>query len=141
MPSPRKIAAAGVVGAAVLAACLILPALGRLATVDGTAPAAAILGVPLAAVLAGTGMRHYGPGRAVAVALAVTAVALAATGALSLVVAVSALNGSSTTLAAGVFLLGTPVTLVLALGFLALQLVPARTDDRLAIPATGNRIA
>lgn len=141
MPSTRKTAAAGVLAAAMLASCLIVPALSRFSAADGSATAAAILGIPIAAVLAGTGMRHYGPLRALAVAFVVTAATVAVAGASSLVVAASALSGPTTTLAAGVVLLGAPVALELALGFLALQLVPTRSGTRLTLSATGNRIA
>src|SRR5581483_8894615 len=70
----RKIAVAGVLASAVLAACLVFPAVHQLSTVEGTWLAAAIFCLPTAAVLAATGYRHYGLARSVGVAVAVTLV-------------------------------------------------------------------
>ena len=133
----------GVIVAAVVASCLILPAMGKLATLDGTWLAAAIVGLPTVAVLVATGYRHYGLGRSVAVAVMVMTIALLASWVFSVFVMAAALGGSTTTLAMGVLLYGIPAAIVAALGLLALKLVPARSQssDRLTLFATGNRAA
>lgn len=106
----RKITIVGVFVAAVLAACLVVPAFGQVVSLEGTWLAAAILGVPTAAVLTATGYRHYGLGRGLSVAV---------------------LGGSATSLVMGAVLYGVPALVVLGLGLLALWLVPARsTTDR-----------
>lgn len=140
---PDKLAAAGVVVAAVLASCLILPAMTRLATVQGTWLAAAILGIPTAAVLFTTGYLHYGPGRSAAVAGGVTIIALAASWVFSVLVVAFALGGSTTSMATGVLLYAVPAVIVGLLGFAALKLVPARpaASNRLTISVPGNRAA
>jgi hypothetical protein len=139
----RKVAIAGIVVAAVLASCLILPAMGRLGTLDGTWLAAAILGLPTVAVLVATGYRYYGLGRSVAVAVVVVAITLVASGVFSVFVVASALGGSTTTMAMGVLLYGIPAVLVVVLGLLALKLVPPRSavEHRLSTSAAGNRSA
>lgn len=133
----------GVIVAAVLASCLILPAMGKLATLEGTWLAAAIVGIPTVAVLVATGYRHYGLGRSVAVAVVVMTIAMFASWVFSVSVVAAALGGSTTTLAMGVLLYGIPAAIVAALGLLALKLVPARSpsSDRLTIFTTGNRAA
>jgi hypothetical protein len=124
----RKVAVAGIAVAAVLTACLILPAMGRLATLDGTRTAAAILGLPTVAVLVATGSRHYGLGRSIAVAVVVMAVTLVASWVLSVFVVASALGGSTTTMAMGVLLYAVPVALVVGLGcWRSSSCRPART--------------
>lgn len=67
----RKIAVGGVLVTAVLAACLTLPAIDQLSTIEGTWLAAAMLCLPTAAVLIATRDRHYGLVRSIVVALAV----------------------------------------------------------------------
>nr|WP_090338610.1 hypothetical protein [Mycolicibacterium malmesburyense]CRL66564.1 hypothetical protein CPGR_00017 [Mycolicibacterium malmesburyense] len=139
----RELAIAGVLVAAVLASCLILPAMGRLTTFDGTWAAAAILGIPTVTVLVVTGYRHYGLARSVAVAMAVMSIALIASLVFSVFVVASAMSGSATTLAMGVFLYGIPAAIVVSLGLLALKLVPPRHPSirRLTAPAAGNPAA
>lgn len=122
----RKLAIAGVIIAAVLSACLVLPAMRNLATVDGTWLAAAIMGLPTVAVLIATGYRHYGLGRSVAVAVVVTVVTMVVSWIFSVLVLASALSGSSTSLAMGVLLYAIPAVLVVVLGMLALAVVPPR---------------
>ncbi|OBI84641.1 hypothetical protein [Mycobacterium sp. E740] len=138
-----KLALAGVVVAAVLASCLVLPAMSRLATFEGTWLAAAILGVPTAVVLFTTGYPHYGSGRSAAVALGVTTITLVASWVFSVLVVASALSGSTTTMATGVLLYGIPAAIVAVLGFAALRLVPGRpaAGNRLTFALTGNRAA
>ncbi|KUI20803.1 hypothetical protein AU193_06620 [Mycobacterium sp. GA-1285] len=139
----REVAIVGVVVAAVLASCLILTTIGRLATLDQTWTAAAILGIPTVAVLTVTGYRHYGPARSVAVAVIVMGIALMASWAFSVHVVAAAMSGSTTTLAMGVLLYGTPALIVAVVGVLALKLVPPRSrpPDRLTTSVTGNRSA
>ncbi|MGE2721937.1 hypothetical protein [Mycolicibacterium celeriflavum] len=139
----RELAIAGVVVAAVLASCLILPAMGRLSTFEGMWTAAAILGVPTVAVLVVTGYRHYGLARSVAVAVVVMGIALIASWVFSVFVVAAAMSGSATTLAMGVLLYGIPAAIVVLLGLLALKLVPPRhpSSHRLATPAAGNPAA
>lgn len=122
----RSIAVAGVLVAAVLAACLIMPAVGQLATLETTWLAAAILGGPTVAVLVLTGYRHYGSVRSVAVAVTVMLV----TGLISWVVTVfafaEAMSGETPGPVIGVVVFGVPALSVLILGLLALRLVPGR---------------
>lgn len=133
----------GVVLAAVLASCLILPTIGRLATLDQIWAAAAILGIPTVAVLTVTGYRYYGPARSMAVAVVVMSVALTASWVFSVYVVAAAMSGSTTTLAMGVLLYGTPALIVAVLGLLALKLVPPRSPsrDRLTTSTAGNPAA
>ncbi len=133
----------GVVLAAVLASCLILPTIGRLATLDQIWAAAAILGIPTVAVLTVTGYRYYGPARSMAVAVVVMSVALIASWVFSVYVVAAAMSGSTTTLAMGVLLYGTPALIVAVLGLLALKLVPPRSPsrDRLTTSTAGNPAA
>jgi uncharacterized oligopeptide transporter (OPT) family protein len=124
----RKIAVAGVLVTAVLAACLTWPAVHQLSTIEGTWLAAAILCLPTVAVLAATGYRHYGWARSVVVAVAIMLV----TGLITWVVAVftvaSAMAGSSVGPALGIFVFGAPALSVIILGLLALRFVPAHSD-------------
>lgn len=122
----HKVALAGIVVAAVLSSCLVLPAMGRLATIEGTWLAAAIFGLPTAAVLVATGYRHYGLGRSIAVAVVVTVITLVASWVFSVVVIAAALGGSTTTMAMGVLLYAIPAVLIVVLGLLALKVVPPR---------------
>lgn len=133
----------GVVVAAVLASCLILPTVGRLATLEHIWAAAAILGIPTVAVLTVTGYRYYGPARSMAVAVVVMSVALLASWVFSVYVVAAAMSGSTTTLAMGVLLYGTPALIVAVLGLLALKLVPPRfpSRDRLTTSTAGNPAA
>ena len=123
----RKVALIGVVVAAVLAACLVVPAFGQVLTLEGTWLAAAIMGVPTAAVLAATGYRHYGYGRGLLVAVVITVLTLAVTWVVSVFVVASALTGSATSIAMGAVLYGVPALAVLILGILALKLLPGRS--------------
>jgi hypothetical protein len=123
----RKVAMAGVFVAAVLAAFLILPAIGQIATLEGTWLAAAILGLPTAAVLAATGYRHYGAARSIAVAVVVVAIALVISWVSSVFVVASALGGTATSVTMGIVLYGVPAAVVVILGLLAHRLVPGRS--------------
>ena len=127
----RKVTIVGVVVAAVLAACLVVPAFGQVVSLEGTWLAAAILGVPTAAVLTATGYRHYGLGRGLLVAVTITVLTLVVTWVVCVYVVAAALSGSATSVVMGAVLYGVPALAVLVLGLLALWLVPARsTTDR-----------
>jgi hypothetical protein len=123
----RKVTIVGVFVAAVLAACLVVPAFGQMLTLEGTWLSAAILGVPTAAVLTLTGYRHYGLGRSLLVAASITVLTLAITWVVSVFVVASALSGSATSVIIGAVLYGVPAVVVVILGLLALRLVPGRS--------------
>ena len=123
----RKVTIVGVFVAAVLAACLVVPAFGQMLTLEGTWLAAAILGVPTAAVLTLTGYRHYGLDRGLLVAVIITVLTLAITWAVSVFVVASALSGSATSVVMGALLYGVPFVAVVIVGLLALRLVPGRS--------------
>lgn len=139
----RKVTIAGVFVAAVLAACLVVPAIGQMVTLEGTWLAAAILGLPTAAVLTLTGYRHYGLGRSLLVAVTITVLTLVITWAVSVFVVASALAGSATSVVMGAVLYGVPAVAVVILGLLALRLVPGHQlpTDRLSTSTPGNRSA
>lgn len=120
----RGLAVAGILGAAVLAAVLLIPGL-RLGA-DQPWLGAVVIIVPTAVLLAATGHRHYGTGRAVAVALVVTVVAGGVSWLVALFTLVKALSGVGVGLAWAILLFVTPAISVLALGALALRVVPPR---------------
>jgi hypothetical protein len=113
---------AGILGAAVVAALLLVPGL----RVGAAQPwlGALIIVVPTAALLTAAGYRYYGFGRALAVALAVTLVAGGVSWLVALFTLVKALSGAGVGLGWSVLLFLTPVVSVLALGALALRVVP-----------------
>ncbi|WP_006246796.1 hypothetical protein [Mycolicibacterium tusciae] len=123
----RKVTIVGVFVAAVLAACLVVPAFGQMLTLEGTWLAAAILGLPTAAVLTLTGYRHYGLARGLLVAVVITVLTVAITWAVSVFVVASALSGSATSAVMGAVLYAVPAVAVVILGLLALRLVPGRS--------------
>jgi hypothetical protein len=139
----RKVTIVGVFVAAVLAACLVVPAFGQMLTLEGTWLSAAILGVPTAAVLTLTGNRYYGLVRSLLVAVTITVLTLAITWAVSVFVVASALGGSATSVVMGAVLYGVPAVAVVILGLLALRLVPGHQlpTDRLSTSTPGNRSA
>jgi len=118
----------GVVVAAVLAACLVVPAFGQVLTLEGTWLAAAMMGVPTAVVLTATGYRHYGFGRGLLVAVVITVLTLVITWVVSVSVVASALSGSATSVVMGAVLFGVPALAVVVLGVLALRVVPGRSS-------------
>lgn len=85
-----------------------------------------VIVVPVAALLTGTGYRHYGLGRALAVALAVTLVAGGISWLVAIYSLVKALSGAGVGLAWAILLFATPIFSVLALGALALRILPPR---------------
>ena len=121
----RKIAVAGVLATAVLAACLTLPAVDQLSTIEGTWLAAAILCLPTAALLTATGYRHYGFARSVGVAVAVMLVTALLTWLVAVFALASAMSGSTIGLAMGTLLLAVPALSVIIGGLLALRLAPS----------------
>ncbi len=118
----RGIALVGVVGAAILAALVLVPGL-RLGVTRPWLGALVII-VPTAALLTATGYRHYGLGRALAIALAVTVVAGGVSWLVAVFTLVKALSGAGIGSVWAVLLFLPPVVSVLALGVLALRVVP-----------------
>jgi hypothetical protein len=123
----RKIAVAGVLVAAVLAASVAMPTIGHLSAPSGWWLAAAIMGLPTAAVLVATGYRHYGWARGAAVAVTIAVITLVVTWAVFVYAFASALSGSAVGPVLGVVIYGTPALTVVVLGLLALKLVPGRS--------------
>jgi hypothetical protein len=125
----RVYAVVGVVVAAIAAAALVMPAARQLGPATGLLTAAAIIGIPVLAVLAVSGAAHYGVLASSVVAVMVAVI----TCVVSLVVAAfafaTALSGSVTGLVLAVVLFGAPALTVLILGLVALRVVPARSGD------------
>lgn len=117
----------GVVVAAVLAACLVVPAFGQVLTLEKTWLAAAMIGVPTAVVLVITGYRYYGFSRSLLVAVVITSLTLVITWVVSVFVVASALSGSATSVVMGAVLYGVPAAAVVVLGLLSLKVVPRRS--------------
>lgn len=124
MADGRRTAVAGIIGAAVLAACLLVP--GMRVGADLPWVGAAIMIVPVAALMTGTGYRHYGLGRSSAVALAVTLVAGGMSWLVAVFTLVKALSGTGVGVVWAILLFATPAISVLALGAVALRILPAR---------------
>ena len=118
----RGVAVAGILGAAVLTALLLVPGL-RLG-VDQPWLGAVVLVVPTAALLTFSGVRHYGLGRAAAVAVVVALLAAGVSWLVAVFTLVKALSGAEVGLAWAILLFLTPVVSVLGLGALALRIVP-----------------
>ena len=121
----RRLAVAGIVGAAVLATLVLVP--GLRVGADWPWLGALVIFAPTATLLAATGFRHYGPGRAVAVAAVVTVVAGGISWLVAVFTLVRALSGAGVELAWAILLFLTPAVSVLALGALALRGVPQRS--------------
>jgi hypothetical protein len=125
----RVYAVVGVVVAAITAAALVMPAARQLGPATGLLTAAAILGIPVLAVLAVSGAAHYGVPASSAVAVVIAVV----TCVVSLVVAAfafaTALSGSVTGVVLAIVLFGAPALTVLILGLVALRVVPARSGN------------
>ncbi|HET6733175.1 hypothetical protein [Mycobacterium sp.] len=124
----HRIALAGVLVTAVLAALLILPSVGRMSTLDGAWQAAAIFGLPTVAVLTVTGYRNYGWARSLAVAVAIMLITGFFSWVVTVFVVASALSGSTIGAGLGIVLYGIPALSVVILGLLALKLVPGRSS-------------
>ena len=118
----RGVVVAGLLGAAVLATLVLVPGL-RIGADQPWVGALVIL-VPTAVMLAATGSRHYGLGRAVVVALGVAVLAGGASWLVAVFTLVRALSGVGVGLVWAILLFLTPAVSVLALGALALRLVP-----------------
>ncbi len=119
---------AGVVGAALLAALLLVPGL-RLG-VDRPWLGAVVLVAPVAVLLTSTGYRHYGLGRAAAVAMVVTLAADAVGWVVAVFTLVKVLSGEGVAPVWAILLSVTPAVSVLVLGVLALRIVPPRSVCR-----------
>ena len=126
MANGRGTAVAGIIGAAVLAACLLVPGM----RVGAGQPwlGATIMTAPVAALLTATGYRHYGLGRALAVALVVTLVSGGVSWLVAIFTLVKALSGASVGLVWAILLFATPIFSVLVLGALALRILPRRSS-------------
>jgi hypothetical protein len=120
----RSLALAGILGAAVLAALVLVP--GLRVGADSPWLGAVVILAPTTALLGATGFRHYGVGRAVAVAAVVAVVAGGVSWLVAVFTLVRALSGSGVGLVWAILLFITPVVSVLALGALALRVVPPR---------------
>lgn len=118
----RGVVVAGLLGAAVLATLVLVPGL-RIGADQPWLGALVIL-VPTVVMLAATGSRHYGLGRAVVVALGVAVLAGGASWLVAVFTLVRALSGVGVGLVWAILLFLTPAVSVLALGALALRLVP-----------------
>lgn len=125
MANTRGTAVAGVIGAAVLAACLLVP--GMWLGADWPWLGAVVIVVPTAALLTATGYRLYGSGRSLAVALAVTLVAGGVSWVVAVFTLVKALSGEGVALVWAILLFATPAVSVLMLGVLALRIVSPRS--------------
>ncbi len=123
----RGLAVAGILGAAVLAALLLVPGL-RLGA-DKPWLGGVVILVPTSAMLAAAGIRHYGVARAVAVGLVVSLVAGCVSWLVAVFTLVRALSGLGVGLVWAILLFLTPVVSVLALGALALRVVPPRSSS------------
>jgi hypothetical protein len=127
MTAPRT-AFAGVIGAAVLAACLLVPGL-RLGAHHPWLGALVLI-LPVAVLLAGTGFHYYGAWRAVAVAVTVTLAAEGVSWAVALFTLVKALSGEGIAPVWAILLFVTPAVSVLLLGAAALRIVrPVRRSS------------
>lgn len=124
----RGIAVAGIVGAAAISVLLLVP--GMRLGVDQPWLGVVVLLAPTAAVLAVTGRLHYGPGRALLVALVVAVLSCCVSWLVALFALVRALSGVGVGLAWGVLLFLTPAVSVLALGLLALKMVAPQSKPR-----------
>jgi Kef-type K+ transport system membrane component KefB len=134
----HTLAVAGVLVAAVLASCLIVPAVGQLATWETTWLAVVIFCVPIGVVLAASGYRHYGWARSVAVAVIVAVIAGVISWVVSVFAVASALSGSATSLVLTIALYAIPGVSVLILGLLALKVVPGRPATDRQFEHTGG---
>jgi hypothetical protein len=121
----RGIAVVGIVGAAGLATLVLVPGL-RLGA-DAPWLGALVILAPTAALLAATGFRHYGLGRAVAVAAVVSVLAGGISWLVAVFTLVRALSGAGVELAWAILLFLTPAVSVLGLGVLALRVVAERS--------------
>ncbi|WP_267306933.1 hypothetical protein [Mycobacterium barrassiae] len=120
----RSLAVAGVVGAAFLATLVLVP--GLRVGADSPWLGALVILAPTATLLAVTGFRHYGIGRAVAAAVVIAVVAGGVSCLVAVFTLVRALSGAGVQLAWAILLFLTPAVSVLALGALALRVVPSR---------------
>jgi hypothetical protein len=135
----RKVAVAGVLVAAILAACVAMPTIGQLSAPSGWWLAAAIMGLPTAAVLVATGYRYYGWARSVAVAVTIAVITLVVTWAVFVYAFAAALSGSTVGPVLGIVIYGTPALTVVVLGLLALKFVPGRATADRQLTQVGSR--
>jgi hypothetical protein len=125
----RVFAVVGVVVAAIAAAALVMPAARQLGPATGSLTAAAILGIPVLAVLALSGAAHYGVVASSVVAVVVAVITCVVSWVVAAFAFATALSGSVTGLVLALVLFGAPALCVLILGLLALRVVPTRSGD------------
>lgn len=128
-PNARRLAIGGVFLAAVLAACLVIPAARQLGASTGWWAATAILGLPTAAVLALTGYRYYGGARSIAIAVVVAVLTCVVSFLVAVFAFASALSGSATGVLLGIVLFGAPALTVVIFGLLAQHVAGHRSLD------------
>jgi hypothetical protein len=125
----RVFAVVGVVVAAIAAACLVMPAARQIGSAMGSLTAAAIIGIPVLAILAVSGAGHYGVLASSVVAVVVAVVTCVVSWVVAAFAFATALSGSVTGVVLALVLFGAPAVSVLLLGLLALRVVPARPED------------
>jgi hypothetical protein len=124
----RLYAVVGVVVAAIAAAALVMPAARQLGPATGSLMAAAILGIPVLAVLALSGAAHYGVLASSVIAVVVAVITCVVSWVVAAFAFATALSGSVTGLVLALVLFGAPALSVLILGLVALRVVPARSE-------------
>jgi hypothetical protein len=122
----RLIAVAGIIVSAVVAVFLLTPSVHQLGSTETTWVGAAILILPVAALLTATGTPHYGFVRSLVVGLVVGVLTGVITWIVAVVVLAAALAGSAAGTLLGIALYACPAVCVLVLGLLALRVVAAR---------------
>ncbi len=125
----RAVAVGGILLAAVLTACLVIPATRQLGSAEGIGIAAAIVILPPAVLLTATGYSYYGLLRSLAVAVVVMILTAVVVGLIAVFVFAAALSATTGGLTLSLVLFVVPVLCVLALGLLALRLLPAAAAD------------
>lgn len=115
--------------AAIAAAALVVPAARELGPVTGSLVAAGIMGIPILLLLAVSGAGHYGVTASIVVGLVVAVITCVVSWVVAAFAFATALSGSVTGLILAIVLFGAPALCVLALGLLALRVVPARAPD------------
>lgn len=125
----RLFAVCGVAAAAVAAATLVVPAARQLGPATGWLIATAIIGIPILLLLAVSGAAHYGVAASFMVGLVVAVITCVVSWVVAVLAFATALSGSVTGLVLAVVLFGAPALCVLALGLIALRVVPARAPD------------
>ncbi|ORB30991.1 hypothetical protein [Mycolicibacterium parafortuitum] len=132
----RAIAVAGVLGAAVVAIALVMPAARLLGSDGGLVAGLALFALPVFVVLGATGAPFYGAVRAGVVAGLLTLVVTVVTWVLALLAVTSALAGSGTGLVLTVAVFAVPALILVGAGLASLRLLNGATpvEDREPAP-------